>query len=111
MEVWSSIRKLQGNLIVTTHYMEEAEELSHEVFMVEGGLIIEKGEVKELLSRFSGKVRAESHTPLDGSIRISNTYVKYIDEADASEYLRMGCTVKKVTLDDVFILRGVSVES
>ncbi len=111
MEVWSSIRKLDGNLIVTTHYMEEAEELSQEVFMVESGLIIEKGEVGELLSRFNGKVRAESHSPMDGGIRISNTYVKYIPEPDAAEYIRMGCTVKKVTLDDVFILRGVSLES
>ncbi|WP_393971289.1 ABC transporter ATP-binding protein [Oxyplasma meridianum] len=111
MEVWSSIRKLESNLIVTTHYMEEAEELSQEVFMVEGGLVIERGEVKELLSRFRGKIRAESHNPLDGSIRISNTYVKYIDEKEAPDYLRLGCTVKKVTLDDIFILRGVSIES
>ncbi|MEM0155888.1 MAG: ABC transporter ATP-binding protein [Thermoplasmataceae archaeon] len=111
MEVWSSIRKLSSKIIVTTHYMEEAEELAQEVYMVDRGNIIESGEVKSLLSRFHGKLRAESHVPIDGAYQISNTFIKYIPEADAQEYISLGCTIKKVTLDDIFIDRGVDLES
>lgn len=111
MEVWSAIRKLDSNIIVTTHYMEEAEELAQEVYLVDRGKIIEKGDVKSLLSRFNGKLRAESHSPMDGAIRISNTYVRYISEGEAKKYISMGCTIKRVTLDDIFINRGLDIES
>ncbi|OWP55563.1 MAG: multidrug ABC transporter ATP-binding protein [Thermoplasmatales archaeon B_DKE] len=111
MEVWSSIRKLEGNIIVTTHYMEEAEELSQEVFLVDRGIIIEKGEVKTLLARFDGKLRAESYSPIDGAMQISNTYVKYIQSGEVQKYAALGCTIKRITLDDIFINRGVDIES
>ncbi len=111
MEVWSSIRKLDGNIIVTTHYMEEAEELSQEVFLVDRGAVMERGEVKALLSRFSGKLRAESHSPIDGAMQISNTFIKYIRSGEVEKYASMGCTIKRITLDDIFINRGVDVES
>jgi len=111
MEVWSSIRKLEGNIIVTTHYMEEAEELSQEVFLVDRGIIIEKGEVKALLARFDGKLRAESYSPIDGAMQISNTYVKYIQSGEVEKYAALGCTIKRITLDDIFINRGVDIES
>ncbi|QRF76117.1 putative ABC transporter ATP-binding protein [Thermoplasmatales archaeon] len=111
MEVWSSIRKLEGNIIVTTHYMEEAEELSQEVFLVDRGIIIEKGEVKTLLARFDGKLRAESYSPIEGAMQISNTYVKYIQSGEVQKYAALGCTIKRITLDDIFINRGVDIES
>ena len=91
--------------------MEEAEELSQEVFLVDRGTVIERGEVKALLSRFSGKLRAESHSPIDGATQISNTFIKYIQSGEVEKYASMGCTIKRITLDDIFINRGVDVES
>ena len=57
MEVWSAIRQLEGNVILTTHYMDEAQELSNEVVMIHDGKVLEKGEIKDLLSKFKGLVR------------------------------------------------------
>ncbi|MGP6220423.1 ABC transporter ATP-binding protein [Caldiplasma sukawensis] len=110
-EVWSAIRKLDSNVVLTTHYMEEAENLSQEVYLVESGKIIEKGTIKSLLSRFSNTVRVESPEPIDGSFYIGGMNIKYVPVDDAEEYVKKGCTVKKATLDDLFIMKGVALES
>ena len=111
MEVWSAIRQIDSHIILTTHYMEEAQELSEEVFLVETGKIIEQGTVASLLKRFDGKVRAETTTPCEDCIRVSNTYIKYIQRDKVQEYVEKGFTVKSVNLDDLFISKGVSLES
>ncbi len=111
MEVWSAIRQIDSHIILTTHYMEEAQELSDEVFLVETGKIIEQGTVASLLNRFDGMLRAETSSPCDGCARVSNTYIKYIQKDRAQEYLEKGFTVKSVNLDDLFISKGVNLES
>ncbi len=110
-EVWSAIRKLDGRIVLTTHYMEEAENLAQEIIMVDSGKILEKGSVKELLERFRGKVRVESYKPLEDSYKVGDTYIKYVDENRAAEYLSEGFAIRKVTLDDLFIAHGVEYES
>lgn len=110
-EVWSAIRKLDSNVVLTTHYMEEAENLSQEVYLVESGKIIEKGTIRSLLSRFSNTVRVESPEPMEGSFYIGGMNIKYVPVDDAEEYVKRGCTVKKATLDDLFIMKGVALES
>jgi ABC-2 type transport system ATP-binding protein len=110
LEVWSAIKKLSGNVLLTTHYMEEAENLSDKVFLQDQGHIIDRGTVTHLLSRFKGKVRVESHGELPESFKVGGIFVKY-DTIENSEYhIREGRTVKKITLDDLFIMRGVDLE-
>ncbi len=111
MEVWSAIRQIDSHVILTTHYMEEAMELSDEVFLVDTGNIIEQGTVESLLSKFEGMFRAETTEPCSDCIRVSNTYIRYIKKNKVQEYLEKGFTIKNVTLDDLFISRGVSLES
>lgn len=111
LEVWSAVGQLDGDIILTTHYMEEAQELSNEVVMIEGGKVLEKGEIKSLLKQFSGKVRAESTQFTQDAIRIGRIFIKYIDEKMAEEYLARGFNIKRITLDDLFIMRGVTLES
>lgn len=111
LEVWSAIKKLSGNVLLTTHYMEEAENLSERVYLQDSGHIIDRGTVKQLLSRFSGKVRIESQTEISDSFRIGGSYIKYDDLENSESYIRQGKTVKKITLDDLFIMRGVDLES
>lgn len=111
MEVWSAIRQLDGKVILTTHYMDEAQELSNEVAMIHAGNLLEKGDIKKLLTRFNGLVRVESSEPQKGSIQIGRLFVNYVREADADKYLARGFNIKRITLDDLFISRGMNIES
>ena len=49
-ELWNILRELKGNMtiILTTHYMEEAEELSDDVAVMVDGEIRARGTVDEL---------------------------------------------------------------
>lgn len=49
-ELWNTIRKLKGNttIILTTHYMEEAEELSDRIGIMKAGRIICLGNMTEI---------------------------------------------------------------
>ncbi len=109
-EVWSAIKNLSGNVVLTTHYMEEAQELSNEVVLVDSGKILERGEVSSLLARFKGKVRVESLVPGSGDYQIGRTFVKYVKEDDVEDFVKKGYNVRRITLDDLFVQRGVQIE-
>lgn len=111
LEVWSALKMLQGNVILTTHYMEEAKELSNEVMLIDSGRVIDQGTVDSLLSKFKGLVRAESLTPKPDTMRIGGLYIKYIKYTEAQDYIAQGFDIKAITLDDVFIKHGVTLES
>ncbi|MEM0158125.1 MAG: ABC transporter ATP-binding protein [Thermoplasmataceae archaeon] len=111
MEVWSAVKEIPSEIFLTTHYMEEAQQLSDYVFLVDAGMITDRGTVSELLNRFRGKIRVEATSPEFGGTRIGNIYIRYEDAENAADLVRMGCTVKPITLDDIFLQRGVSLES
>ncbi len=52
-ELWETIRALRGNItiILTTHYMEEAEELSDRIGIMKSGKLLAVGTVDELNER------------------------------------------------------------
>ena len=56
-ELWSVIEKLKGKItiILTTHYMEEAESLSDKVGIMNKGNLIEVGTPKELIEKTGTK--------------------------------------------------------
>ena len=56
-ELWNTINTLKGNItiILTTHYMEEAESLSDRVAIMNKGNIIEIGTPKEIISKTKTK--------------------------------------------------------
>lgn len=56
-ELWSVIEKLKGKItiILTTHYMEEAESLSDKVGIMNKGNLIEVGTPKELIEKAGTK--------------------------------------------------------
>ncbi len=111
LEVWSAIKQLQGNIILTTHYMEEAEKLSEEVFLFESGSIIDRGTIKSLLKGFENKVRIESYRKMDNSFRVGTIYIRYVPQDEATRFIKEGDSVRKISLDDLFIMRGVDFES
>ena len=59
-ELWDTVRALKGKktIILTTHYMEEAEELSDRVGIMRGGKLLALGTAEELKA-FAGKEKFE----------------------------------------------------
>ena len=56
-ELWKVIKSLKGNttIILTTHYMEEAEELSDRIGIMNKGKLIRLGTSKKLISSVKAK--------------------------------------------------------
>ena len=56
-ELWETIRSLKGKItiILTTHYMEEAESLSDRIGIMKNGKLLAVGTVKELSERAGAK--------------------------------------------------------
>ena len=52
-ELWETIRSLKGNvtIILTTHYMEEAEALSDRIGIMKSGRLLAQGTVEELVEK------------------------------------------------------------
>ncbi len=110
-EVWSAIRSLKSDVIITTHYMEEAQQLSDEIIMMDGGKVFSQGSMESLLKPFRGMVRIESSRKLKGSYRIGKTWISYVSKNEAEGFVLEGDVIKPVTLDDLFIKKGVNLES
>jgi ABC-2 type transport system ATP-binding protein len=111
LEVWSAIKELSSEILLTTHYMEEAIALSDEIVFMDGGMIIKKGSIDQLLRDFEGKIRVESTSPIEGWTKIGNTYISYINIENSAEYISKGFSVKQITLEDLFVRYGVQIES
>ena len=56
-ELWNIIEKLKGKItiILTTHYMEEAEKLSDRIGIMSNGNLVDVGIVKELIQKSNSK--------------------------------------------------------
>ncbi|MES2995035.1 MAG: ABC transporter ATP-binding protein [Patescibacteria group bacterium] len=54
--MWDFLRELSASgttIVLTTHYLEEAEMLANRVAIINGGVIIEEGTVKELVTKLN----------------------------------------------------------
>jgi ABC-2 type transport system ATP-binding protein len=108
MEVWSAIRKLKSTIIITTHYMEEAKELSEDIVLIDNGRKMGQGTIVDLLNKFNGKVRVEGPA---GRYKIGTTHISYMKPEEAKKLLQKGYSIKQVGLEDLFVLRGEDLES
>ena len=65
-ELWSYLRGLHQHenttILLTTHYLEEAQELCERVAFIRAGRIIAEGSVGELLARYGGDVLEDAYT-------------------------------------------------
>ena len=57
-ELWSYLRRLHSHedttVLLTTHYLEEAEELCGRVALIRDGQLLAEGTVQELVARYGG---------------------------------------------------------
>ncbi|MGC8655001.1 MAG: ABC transporter ATP-binding protein [Thermoplasmata archaeon] len=111
MEVWSAVKRLKSKVILTTHYMEEAQELSDTVCVMDSGKVVSYGTIQELLKSYENMMRAEKMGGAVYDIMVGNIAIKYIGKNDVDKFLQMGYDIKNINLDDLFLSKGVSLES
>ena len=106
LEVWSALRKLGSKMVLTTHYIEEAKELTKDIVMIDEGRMKAHGTVERLLRKSAGMVRVESTGGEKGDYNIGGTSISYVRAREASRYAQRGYVVKPVDLEDLFIMKG-----
>lgn len=121
-KVWNELIRLKREenrtIVLTTHYMDEAEALSDELAIVDKGRVLELGSPLEVRSRHTGsRIRVDVVTGFEptelaayGKVtRAGNVNRVFVDEVAgqelSAEALRRHATISiaPVTLDDVFI--------
>jgi ABC-type multidrug transport system ATPase subunit len=105
--VWDILRQvvIKGTTIVfSTHYMEEAERLSHRIAIIDSGRVIAFGTVRELVSRLRDSYRLSYHDPSsgDGHLHVQ----RYATFADVQVQIRrLGLSeysIARASLEDVY---------
>jgi lipooligosaccharide transport system ATP-binding protein len=122
--VWDAVRqlkKLQVTIILTTHYMDEAEILCDRIIIVDHGKIIEDGKPTELIKRHIGETVLEldydealipllKQTFSDARIEIIGERMQVftpkpygVFEGFLHEHKLQNVTIRKANLEDVFL--------
>ncbi|MFI6450354.1 ABC transporter ATP-binding protein [Streptosporangium amethystogenes] len=125
--VWDRLHRLKSQgvtLVVTTHYMEEAEQLCDRLVIMDTGRIVAEGSPRELIERYSTRevveIRADSEVVGRLGDRLSQLAKRvetmrdrtllYTDDGDraAIELVELGLTpevllVRRSGLEDVFL--------
>jgi ABC-2 type transport system ATP-binding protein len=111
--VWNYIEKLKGEktILLTTHYLEEADALSDHIAIIDQGKIIEKGTTHELKKR--GKKEQTLQITAENIAADTIESLKKQDlEVNRTSY---GIEIKAKTLDfysimEVFRLKNISIQ-
>ena len=110
LELWESIRglaELGTTVLLTTQYLEEADQLADRIAVLDGGAIVAEGTAAELKARIGGEVLAlhdargdvVREVPTDGTLAGLRAALASLD-ADADPD---SVTLRRPTLDDVFL--------
>lgn len=119
--IWSVLSEIQKegrSILLTTHYIDEAEILSSEVAVIDHGKLVEKGSPEELLRNVKERVRvdvvgssfsAEELNSYGRVVKIAERFRVLTDDKRAnelaSEAMRRGSEVglARVSLEDLFV--------
>src|SRR5215203_5265772 len=121
-QVWSAIKDWKnkgGSVLLTTHYMDEAEMLSDYIIIIDKGMIIAKGTIQELRKVIPQNIRVDiARDGLDmenlksygsvvdtgaGMLRIFTFESAVRELSELALRKNLSFTVSPVTLDDVFV--------
>jgi lipooligosaccharide transport system ATP-binding protein len=119
--LWDRLFRLkrQGvTLVLTTHYMDEAEQLCDRLVVMDGGRIVAEGSPRDLIERHSSRevvelrFEADDHGPLSGDRveALPDRVLLYTDDGDAAVravesagLTPLSVLVRRSTLEDVFL--------
>ena len=125
--VWDRLYRLkrQGvTLVLTTHYMDEAEQLCDRLIVMDKGKIVAEGSPRQLIERYSTRevveLRFDDNRPedfgywTDGLVSrvesLSDRVLLYTDDGDAASHgiyerglVPESLLVRRSTLEDVFL--------
>ena len=108
-ELWDSIRglaELGTTVLLTTQYLEEADQLADRVAVLDGGRIVAEGTAAELKARIGGEVLAlhdargevVRELPTDGTLAGLRAALAGLDDEDGD-----AVSLRRPSLDDVFL--------
>lgn len=126
VEIWHHIRSLKNaglSILLTTHYMEEAEQLADRILIMNKGTIIEEGTANELKEKVIGSnqviIKSLEKEEVEKRLKIleldyslsneSEFLLKNVNGKFADIFKGLGgveineITMKKPTLEDVFL--------
>ena len=120
-EVWDLIEGLKAGgttILMSTHYIEEAERLADEVALMAKGAVIARGTPSELISEHAGRQTAEVYAPPDRraevrraaeeaglSVRPAGPAIAIVGAERAPDGIVPGDAVlRPASLEDVFVL-------
>ncbi len=121
-QVWTTIKdwkKNGGSILLTTHYMDEAEMLSDYIVIIDKGTIVAQGTIQELRKVIPQNIRVDiARDTLDletlksygsvvdtgaGMLRVFTFESAVRELSDLALRHNLSFTVSSVTLDDVFV--------
>lgn len=126
-QVWSIIKDWKNKgitIVLTTHYMDEAELLSDSIFIMDEGKLISKGDMNDLRNTINFQIRIDIHESkafnifnlknlFDSFGKIINmssdsirlfTYESNLKEiSDIMVHSNLSFSVSPITLDDIFV--------
>ena len=120
-QIWTLIDALRAEgttILMSTHYIEEAERLADEVALMASGRIIARGRPAELIARHAGRETAEVYAPPDRLAEVRDTAeaaglrvrpagpaVAIVgSEAAENGVVPDGAVRRAASLEDVFVL-------
>jgi ABC-2 type transport system ATP-binding protein len=109
-ELWDSIRGLADlgtTVLLTTQYLEEADQLADRIAVLDGGRIVAEGTAAELKARIGGEVLAlhDAHgevvreLPTDGTLAGLRAALAGLDDDEDGDAV----SLRRPSLDDVFL--------
>ena len=126
-QVWSIIRDWKNKgitIVLTTHYMDEAEMLSDSIFIIDEGRVVSKGNMNDLRNTLKYKIRIDINISKDYNVydlrNFINSFGKTISMSSDSIRLftyennlreisdilvrnNLSFSVSPITLDDIFV--------